>query len=1037
MKSCKQDNTHGTLYILELLKKVMGILTIPIQKKLCEGILRLPSLGISFLTVLTFNVLASLFDSYSSYSPLVIPLVNALLELQPHQVETESLNSYTRAMASGYIHLSNFKHATCMKKLPQLLEQLIPTFQSNSKSVNANTAQCLQTLIPTVLTKAVIQGAFISLSQDTSKPGKKDEEKKENKNAEGKSLELEEEIGKTENDKDSGDSWEEKSTQVVVKVMQCLLVGLGYTYQNSWEFVLMVSFTFVKAISDGSNQTEEERCVFSNLLQEFTVNVASLNAQNHLVESVQKVLYVVLKIIGIQKFLSIIPLLWPSIDYSMTEMSTKSNNLWILQFLSKYLENSQLNYFYTVLYPISTKLEENSKKTKAEAKSIEAKTLSNFSLQIWKTFPRFCILPTDTPNVFPKMAPLLRNFLIQRMKLRVLVASGLQNLIKKYKNLLTSLESSEEQKNMAKESLQVVSDTCKNFLPALFQLYMTNIPATDRTQIYQVVDCFLGITDKKMVKDYFNTTAIKLVHATTSKETPALDSGENDKTLEDKKNLTDLLSVFVPYLEMTDTELMFRTIHPLIFSKEALLKKKALKVFHKICDCHRELLRSNMQNTIEILEKTMPTEKNASFKIVRLKIIRLVLQETEISVELLQQLLPEVILSTREINSKARNISMLTLFELGDKCVADTDTGSGKSRLKIFLDVISAGLALDPHFVATTLQSLSYLVNKLHKHITQPHFEELLETCILLFSHASQEVVGATLELTRVLTSSVPSAILSKKAEPLVTKLCVYSNERKNKLRLKVRVILDIISKSIGLDKIMAHLPPPLAKHMRKSIQKQKKGKQLKKSNKDSEGDDMEEDGDDDEDDLFQIPKKNLGNGTWVREGKSDSEVIDFLASSSLQHVVSSDPSLWKRKRDLEMEFDKSSDGKFIIEDPMEEENLPKKRKKEDRLVTNDMIGLSKKVQATSALPSNVETGERYKKKGVAGDVKGKSKFEPFAYIPLDPKQLNKRSRQTAHKRYQDVVKTKANKHHPTSGGIKKRTARAAAARKGGKGGKG
>jgi len=55
-------------------------------------------------------------------------------------------------------------------------------------------------------------------------------------------------------------------------------------------------------------------------------------------------------------------------------------------------------------------------------------------------------------------------------------------------------------------------------------------------------------------------------------------------------------------------------------------------------------------------------------------------------------------------------------------------------------------------------------------------------------------------------------------------------------------------------------------------------------------------------------------------------------------------------------------------------------------------------------------SGVRYKSNKTGGDVKS-GKLEPYAYIPLDPKQLNKRRRNTAFKKYVPYVKKNKKKN--------------------------
>jgi len=71
-----------------------------------------------------------------------------------------------------------------------------------------------------------------------------------------------------------------------------------------------------------------------------------------------------------------------------------------------------------------------------------------------------------------------------------------------------------------------------------------------------------------------------------------------------------------------------------------------------------------------------------------------------------------------------------------------------------------------------------------------------------------------------------------------------------------------------------------------------KKDKKDKKHIKEEEEDSSEEE----EINLIERKPKDT-DGTWVLEGKTDDQIIDFLESSASKHVVSSDPSKVRKKK--------------------------------------------------------------------------------------------------------------------------------------------
>jgi len=70
--------------------------------------------------------------------------------------------------------------------------------------------------------------------------------------------------------------------------------------------------------------------------------------------------------------------------------------------------------------------------------------------------------------------------------------------------------------------------------------------------------------------------------------------------------------------------------------------------------------------------------------------------------------------------------------------------------------------------------------------------------------------------------------------------------------------------------------------------------------------------------------------------------------------------------------------------------------------------------------------GDHYRAKKAGGDIRVKGKLEPFAYLPLDPKQLNRRSRQKSIEKYKNIVAAAKKGSAESSGKVKynKRTNR-------------
>ena len=208
-----------------------------------------------------------------------------------------------------------------------------------------------------------------------------------------------------------------------------------------------------------------------------------------------------------------------------------------------------------------------------------------------------------------------------------------------------------------------------------------------------------------------------------------------------------------------------------------------------------------------------------------------------------------------------------------------------------------------------------------------------------------------------------------------------------------------------------------------------------------------------DEDDLFddEAPKgkgndkrskRKTTSQTWIHEGSEG--IVDLLSSSAAQAVSSTDPktpkSLAEKSKKAPGGFKINSDGKFVITDNSDDENDTKIAKKrsinlkdfdsdsdeetfEDLVATKKMkvgtseagsmksgkSGVSKASKYTTGgsgihRDTTKDSGADYKNKSGRGDVKKVGKHDPYAYIPLNHKNLNKRKSAKNKGQFKNVI---------------------------------
>ena len=198
-----------------------------------------------------------------------------------------------------------------------------------------------------------------------------------------------------------------------------------------------------------------------------------------------------------------------------------------------------------------------------------------------------------------------------------------------------------------------------------------------------------------------------------------------------------------------------------------------------------------------------------------------------------------------------------------------------------------------------------------------------------------------------------------------------------------------------------------------------------------------------DEDDLFDedLPKgkgkekrskKKSTPQTWIHEGSEG--IVDLLSSSASQAVSSTNPNTPKavaEKSKKSNGFNINADGKFVITENSDSEMEGRDGKKRsrvnlqdfdsdsDELTFEDLVNSKKMKKGSSEVGSlksgktaasgkstfskyttggsgihrdlKKDSGGEYKNKTGKGDVKKVGKHDPYAYIPLNHKSLNKR----------------------------------------------
>ena len=205
-------------------------------------------------------------------------------------------------------------------------------------------------------------------------------------------------------------------------------------------------------------------------------------------------------VLGPRKILEAIPL---NITGEETDYEFKSS--WLLPIFRDNIKNTELGFFVEYFLPLAAKCLSRSTHSGSQGDNVGKKTYEVLVFQIWSLLPGFCNCPTDLSTSFKNIAKILGVQLGQRKEIRLDILSSLRQLISR------NIEHEVNKAEIARYS--------KNFLPILFNLY-TSVPAGaeeagQRLAALETIKLFLQISDPQLLTTMFDKAMEKFRTETT------------------------------------------------------------------------------------------------------------------------------------------------------------------------------------------------------------------------------------------------------------------------------------------------------------------------------------------------------------------------------------------------------------------------------------------------------------------------------------------------------------------------------------------
>ncbi|KAG0050943.1 hypothetical protein BGZ83_004275 [Gryganskiella cystojenkinii] len=964
----KDNATQMILHTLQLVRMVGKAWPAEQFLPLCDILLHLPKLNNAFLTSSAFQVFESLLSPKDSpEAPAVVhqevsagqapvetmeqiasrlakvtQVMTAVLELKPNANDATLMPLWLDVVRAGFVESSRLQklltvggHAAQIPQeaivpLVQLFKVIFPNLDSsNPVSVHNATVDCLKNLISHCITDEMIDLAVQELKKNRGQQ------------PEGK-----------------------KKRNVIDTISTTIKGGFDIRYQSSWLGILDILKTLFERLNHAANPLLVS---FLPLIDELRFTPA-FTQKAHL----DVVLSTAISTVGPRIFLDTLPL---NID---NPEERKRGRAWLLPLLKSSVTNTEFEYFATTLIPLADRL--NQKAQECRENGMMKKVYETLIGQVWSLVSGFCDLPVDLEMAFTKqIAERFSNVLYSVPDLRPVLCQALTSLVTRNQAIIASAETDEvlERKYLitkeeAGRNIELLQQYARPYLMVFFNIFQATLPQF-RGYLLEVMRMYLSISTPKDLQETFSAVLVQLNTALTTVQAP-VQQGDAPPV---SHNLMDLADIMVPYVDAQSISNLYNVVSSLFANDaDSALQKKAYKIVNSMAETEtgRTVLKANLEELMRnILDTTAAA--TATAKRARLSLIGQVVSLLEpTDLYFIPSILSEVVVATKEVNEKTRDVAYALLVAMGHKMkaggvisterVGDMEGAAVETPATIseYFTMVTAGLAgTTPHMVSAAITSLSRLLFEFHKDLEPSMVSEMIGTMHLFVNSSNREIVKSALGFIKVTTVSLDPEVVRGHLQEIVGGMIRWSHEHKGHFKVKVRHILERLVRRFGYDDVVAFVPEADKKlliNIKKRRERAKRNKKNGNAGMDMDGDEEEEEtdakkstkplymqtnfgsayedalygsesdlSDDDEDEeggegkaqQKKSNKKKQGADAWIKE--DGDTPLDFLDRTVVSRVTASHPSTQtaRKIKDLSSAFKTSSDGKLMIDDSDEE----------------------------------------------------------------------------------------------------------------------
>ncbi|ODQ82726.1 hypothetical protein BABINDRAFT_159246 [Babjeviella inositovora NRRL Y-12698] len=612
----------------------------------------------------------------------------------------------------------------------------------------------------------------------------------------------------------------------------------------------------------------------------------------------------------------------------------KPGRAWLLPLLRDNIRNARLGFFKGTFIPLIRQFEE--KVATLEPNSVHVKIFQTIVDQIWSLLPHFCDLPTDlVASVTDSFLQNLGSLLYANVALRSSICYALKMMVDSNLTYASGaladdiLLQQQFPEVVAKANVEYLSTKANNILSVLFNVYSQTVPES-RGFISETIDSYLQIIPAADLEATFNKVCGLLKNALDQEATTPTAKGDIALSL----TMMDLVVAMAKYVPASCHNALFSIFSSTVSNSDNLMQKRTYRIISNLneTDAGKQSLLQFGAEIQNVLVQAPETVDSA--RVARLRAIFTMIELLPASdLVFIPAILPKIIFSINDANSKTREVAFETLILMAEKMIAggviensklpgmEAGTPNTEASLKEFMVMVVAGLAGESVTKKRTITALGLIIYKFKGQINN---DTLVDICVMVEDFCllaeSRDIAKAAIGFVKNEVLSLPEEILRSRCKTVLEKLLKASNTHQRAFNSKIKHIIERLIRRFGMEFVERNMPEDdykLLTNIRKTRERSKRqkeeGENEEKKEKKKFASAYEEalyDSDSDESEAEDAPKGKKGKANqFILE--SD-EPLNLLDRQALAHISSSKPKKFsKREPAAKSKFDKN--GKLVF----------------------------------------------------------------------------------------------------------------------------